>query len=112
MAGDLDGRKFTLAYLITCAGGTVSWQSKLQKCVALSITQAEYTAPDEAAKEMLCLKMFVSDLGLSHLTYVIFCDSQSSVDLSKSPMYHSCTKHIDVMYHWSRSTIEDQLPQL
>ena len=56
--------------------------------------------------------MFVSDLGLSHLTYVIFCDSQSAIDLSKSPMYHSCTEHINVMYHCSRSTIEDQLLQL
>ena len=27
-------------------------------------------------------------------------------------MYHSRTKHIDVRYHWLRSTIEDQILQL
>ena len=27
-------------------------------------------------------------------------------------MYHSDTKHIDVRYHWLRSTIEDQLLEL
>ena len=36
MVGDVDSRKSTLGYLITYAGGAVSWQSKLQKYVALS----------------------------------------------------------------------------
>ncbi|GMH23047.1 hypothetical protein Nepgr_024890 [Nepenthes gracilis] len=41
MAGDVDSRKSTSGYLIKYAGGTVSWQFKLQKCVALSTTKAE-----------------------------------------------------------------------
>jgi len=36
MAGDVDNRKSISGYLITYAGGAVSWQSKLQKYVALS----------------------------------------------------------------------------
>ncbi|XP_075665243.1 secreted RxLR effector protein 161-like [Castanea sativa] len=43
-AGDLDGRKSTLRYLYTFARGAISWQSRLQKCVALSTTEAEYIA--------------------------------------------------------------------
>ncbi|RDX60242.1 hypothetical protein CR513_61632, partial [Mucuna pruriens] len=41
MAGDVDSRKSTSGYLITFAGGAVSWQSKLQKCVTLSTVEAE-----------------------------------------------------------------------
>ena len=52
MAGDLDGRKPTSGFLFTFARGAVSWQSKLQKCVALFTTEAEYIAATEAAKEM------------------------------------------------------------
>ena len=52
-AGDLDGRKSTSGYLFTFAGRAVSWQSRLQKCVALSTTEAEYIAANEAGKEML-----------------------------------------------------------
>ena len=64
MASDLDGRKSTSGFLFTFAGGAVSWQSKLQKCVALSTTEAEYIAATEAAKEMLWMKRFVQELGL------------------------------------------------
>ena len=48
MAGDTDSRKSTSGFLMTFAGGAVSWQSKLQKCVALSTTEAEYIAITEA----------------------------------------------------------------
>ena len=52
-AGDLDGRKSTLGYLFTFAGGAISSQSRLQRCVSLSITEAKYLAANEASKEML-----------------------------------------------------------
>ena len=53
MAGDLDSRKSTSGHMMTFAGGAVSWQSRLQKCVALSTTEAEYIAVVEASKELL-----------------------------------------------------------
>ncbi|KAJ9567060.1 hypothetical protein OSB04_003026 [Centaurea solstitialis] len=44
MARNKDNMKSTSGYLMTFAGGAVSWQSRLQKCVALSTTEAEYMA--------------------------------------------------------------------
>ena len=38
MAGDVDGKKITTRYVYTLGGTTISWVSKLQKIVALSIT--------------------------------------------------------------------------
>ncbi|KAM1054407.1 hypothetical protein PS2_001749 [Malus domestica] len=112
MGGDLDGRKSTSGYLFTFAGGAVSWQSKLQKCVALSTTEAEYIAATEACKELLWLKQFLQELGLKQSDYGIYCDSQSALDLSKNTTYHSRTKHIDIRYHWIRDAIENKLLQL
>ena len=106
--GDLDGRKSTLRYLFTFVGGVVSWQSRLQKCVALSTTEAEYIAANEAGKEMLWLKRFLQELGLKQDGYVVNCDSQCALDLSKNSMYHSCSKHIEVRYHWLRLVVEQQ----
>ena len=99
MVGDLDGRKSTSGFLFTFVGGAVTWQSKLQKCVALSTTEAEYIAVAEAGKEMLWLMRFLQELGFEQKEYKIHCDSQSALDLSKNSMYHSRTKHIDVRYH-------------
>ncbi|KAM2983821.1 hypothetical protein FF2_009695 [Malus domestica] len=112
MGGDLDGRKSMSGYLFTFAGGAVSWQSKLQKCVALSTTEAEYIAATEACKELLWLKGFLQELGLKQSDYGVYCDSQSAMDLSKNTTYHSRTKHIDIRYHWIRDAIENKLLQL
>ena len=66
----------------------------------------------EASIEMLWLKRFLQELGLKQSEYVVFCDSQSSMDLSKNSMYHARTKHIDVRYHWLRVVIEERLMKL
>lgn len=108
MAGDVDTRRSTSGYIFTFGGGAVSWQSRLQKCVALSSTEAEYIAATEACKEMLWLKNFLQELGLEQDGYVIHCDSQSVIDLSKNATYHARTKHIDVRYHWIRDVLEKQ----
>ena len=108
MAGDLDGRKSTSGYLFTFAGGAVSWQSKLQKCVALSTTEAEYIAVTEAGKELVWIKTFFKELGMQQDEYVVYCDSQSAIDLSKNATYHSRTKHIEVRYHWIRDATEEK----
>ena len=108
MAGDLDGRKSTSGYLFTFVGGVVSWQSKLQKCVALSTTEAEYIAVTEAGKELIWIKTFFKELGMQQDEYVVYCDSQSAIDLSKNATYHSRTKHIEVRYHWIRDATEEK----
>ena len=99
-AGDADSRKSTSRYLMTYAGGAVSWQSRLQKCVSLSTTDAEYTAAVEASNEVLWMKNFLQELGMKQENYNLFCDSQSAIHLAKNPSFHSRTKHIEVRYHW------------
>ncbi|CAL8169107.1 unnamed protein product [Prunus armeniaca] len=88
MAGDLDSRKSTSGYLITFSGGVISWQSKLQKCVALSTTEAEFIATTEACKEILWMKRFLQELGQEQHKYILHCDSQSAIHLSKNPNFH------------------------
>ncbi|GAV91753.1 hypothetical protein CFOL_v3_35141, partial [Cephalotus follicularis] len=81
MAGDVDSRKSTSGYLITFSGGAVAWQSRLQKCIALSTTEAEFIAATEACKELLWMKRFVQELGFTQERYELFCDNQSAIHL-------------------------------
>lgn len=48
LGGYVDLSKSTFGYIYTIGGTAVSWKSRLQKCVALSSTEAEYVAIAEA----------------------------------------------------------------
>ncbi|KAL6544050.1 hypothetical protein OROGR_010547 [Orobanche gracilis] len=112
MAGNEGNRKSTSGYLMTFAGGAVSWQSRLQKCVALSTTETEYIAVVEAGKELVWMKLFLKELGFRRRRYVVLCDSQSAIHLAKNATFHKRTKHIDVRYHWIRDALEEGLLKL
>lgn len=109
MGGDIDSRKSTSGYLITFSGGALSWQSRLQKCIALSTTEAEFIAMTEASKELLWMKKFLGELGFVQKIYVLFCDKQSAIHLSKNSTFHSRSKHIDIKYHWIRDVLDAKL---
>ncbi|XP_047262416.1 uncharacterized protein LOC124895914 [Capsicum annuum] len=53
MAGDIYTCKSNSGYLVTFVGGAMSWQSRLQKCVALPITEAQLIVVVGACKELL-----------------------------------------------------------
>ena len=62
--------------------------------------EVEYVASTEAGKEIVWIKAFFKELGLEQDKYVVYCNSQSAIDLSKNATYHSRTKHIEVIFHW------------
>ena len=37
---------------------------------------------------------------------VVYCDNFSTIDISKNPVQHSKTKHIEIRYHFIRDLIE------
>ena len=94
MSADLDTSWSTSKYVMTYAMGAISWQSKLQKSVALSTMEAEYMAVIEAGKEVIWMKDFIRELGIRHDEFRLYCDSQSAIHLAKNAAYHSRTKHI------------------
>ena len=104
-AGCSDSRKSTSGYIFQFMGGAISWRSRLQKCTALSTTEAEYVAASEACKEAVWLSRLACDMGISKLVPILFCDSQSAIALAKNPVYHAKTKHIGVRYHFIRECI-------
>ena len=49
--------------MYTIGGTTVSWMSRLQKCVSLSSTEDKYVAIAEAGKDMIWLADYLEELG-------------------------------------------------
>ena len=50
-AGDLDNQRSTSGYVFKISGAVVSWRSKKQTCVALSMAEVEYMALANATQE-------------------------------------------------------------
>ena len=114
--GDYSNRKSTTGFIFTLEKekdftSAISWQSKLQKTVALSSCEAEYMAYKEAFKESLFLNSFIKELP-NYIQKIfkdlnrINTDSKSAIDLAKNPIHHSRTKHVDIHYHFIKEKIE------
>ena len=63
-------------------------------------------ATTEAFKEAVWLKGLLKELDFMKDKATIFSDSQSAIHLSKNPVYHERSKHIDIRMFWIRDKIE------
>ena len=69
--------------------------------MALSTTKADYVFACSASYEVVFLLKLLPDLFNLQLDVTcIYCDNKSCVKLSKNPMFHDKSKHIDIKYHY------------
>ena len=94
--GDLDKRKSTIGYVFTLAGAAVSWISKLQTIMVLSIIEAEYMTATQACKEVIWIQRLLEEIGHKQEKIFVFCDSQSALHIARNSAFHFRTKHIGV----------------
>ena len=101
----IDRRSYT-GYTFILGGCPISWESRKQRTVALSSTEAEYMALSESSKEASYLKRFLENAGVNNLIQVrIFCDNNGARKLAENPVFHNRSKHIDVRHHHVREVI-------
>ncbi|GKA64623.1 putative RNA-directed DNA polymerase [Tanacetum coccineum] len=110
--GCLDLGKSTTGYVFTVGGTIVSWMSRIQKCVAISTTEAEYIGIAEAGKELICLNNFFEELDRAQTECVLFCDNQSAIHLAKNLVFHGRTKHIKIRYHYIQELVSEGMLSL
>ncbi|XP_060201925.1 uncharacterized mitochondrial protein AtMg00810-like [Lycium barbarum] len=81
-AGDQDDRKSTTGYASMFGSGAISWSAKKQPIVTLSSTKAEFVA------------------------------ATASIQLSKNPVLHGRSKHIDVKFYFLRDLSNNETIEL
>jgi hypothetical protein len=109
--GDLDTRRSTTGYLFKVWGGLVAWKSKRQPTVALSTTEAEYMASSAATRQATWLRVLLNDLGAGlpvDEPISINNDNKGCIALSKNPVHHERSKHIDMQHHYLRQNVEEK----
>lgn len=91
--------------------GLISWFSKKQKTIALSITEAEYMALSFTSQEALWISQLAKDIDNEMTTPTkIVCDNMGTIHLFKNNMTSAKSKHIDVRHHFIRELQETDHP--
>ncbi|CAJ2635931.1 unnamed protein product [Trifolium pratense] len=107
-AGDHDDRKSTSGYVFTLGESAICWSSKKQPIVTLSTTEAEFVSAASCACQCLWLKNVLDHLHIEQNGCIIVkCDNSSTIKLSKNPIMHGRSKHIDVRFHFLRDLSKD-----
>ena len=71
-------------------------------------SEAEYIAAGSCCTQLLWMKQMMTDYGFDPKTLTIFCDNTSAINISKNPVQHSRTKHIDIRHHCIKELVEDK----
>ena len=85
----------TTAFVVMLAGAAIGWASRLQRCIALSTSEAEFYALSEGVAEVVHFRNLSADTGrpLQSPT-VVFTDSRGARQMSMDMASSQRTRHI------------------
>jgi len=88
-------------YILYFGSAPISWSSRKQPTVALSTIEAEYMALAKATCKTIWLQKLSSELGIpTNSPTTILIDNQSAMRFVENPIFHACSKHIDIRHHF------------
>ncbi|GKB37684.1 retrovirus-related pol polyprotein from transposon TNT 1-94 [Tanacetum coccineum] len=100
-AGDYVDRKSTSGICTFVGCCLTSWFSKKQTALAISTTESEYVSAEKACQQALWMKQALIDYD----DVPIMCDNKCAINLSKNPVQHSQTKHIEIRHLFLRDNV-------
>ncbi|WVZ48984.1 LOW QUALITY PROTEIN: hypothetical protein U9M48_000369 [Paspalum notatum var. saurae] len=107
-AGDVDDRKSTTGYVFFLGTSLISWASQKQRVVPLSSCEAEYIASAIAACQAVWLNRVLTELTGRETPMVnLLVDNKSASALSRNPVHHDRSKHIDTRFHFIRECVDE-----
>jgi len=111
-AGSADDRKSTSGGCSFLGNNMVSWFSKKHNSVSLSTAEAEYIAAGSSCSQLLWMKQMQKENKVEQDVLTLSCDNLSAINISKNPIQHSRTKHIDIRHHFIRDLVEKKIVTL
>jgi hypothetical protein len=111
-AGNADERKSTSGGCFYVGNNLVTWTSRKQSLISLSIAEAECIVVGSCCTQLLWMKKLLYDYGFNQDTMIINCDNTSAINISKNLVQHSRTKHIDIRHHVIRDLVESRVVSL
>ncbi|GJR54202.1 putative ribonuclease H-like domain-containing protein [Tanacetum coccineum] len=85
---------------------------KKHTVVANSTTEAEYISASHCYGQVLWIQNQMLDYGFNFMQTKIHVDNESAICVIKNHVYHSKTKHIEIMHHFIRDSYEKRLIEM
>ena len=111
-ASDPITRKSTTGYLVKLANGVICWNSRAQKSIALSSTEAEYMSLGDTCRQIVWIRSLFFELGIKLKPIPLCGDNQGSIFLASNPVQEKRIKHIDLRHHYIREIVRSKQVEL
>nr|GEX47935.1 retrovirus-related Pol polyprotein from transposon TNT 1-94 [Tanacetum cinerariifolium] len=90
----------------------VSWSSKKQDYTSMSSEEVGYVSLSVCYAQVLWLRTQLTDYDFHFDKISMYCDSEAAKAILCNLVQHSCTKHIDVRYHFIKEQVENGIVEL
>nr|KYP38656.1 Copia protein [Cajanus cajan] len=84
----------------------VSWTSKRQNTIALLTCEARYVFAGQCVTQLLWIKHQLEDYDVYESSIPVLYDNTAAINISKNPVLHSRTKHIEIKHHFIRDRVQ------
>ena len=105
-AGDPFDRHSTASFIAYLGYNPITWSAKKQNTISRSFTESEYRALASIAAELSWLRQVLQDLMI-FLSFIpkLWFDNIFALAIAPNPVFHACTKHVEVDYHFVREIV-------
>lgn len=93
---NFDDHRSTTGYCVYFGHTPISWCSKKQQVVSRSTAEVEYRSLAAATSDIAWLVSLLTELKLSSIDPLIWCDNSSAVAVVANPVLHSKFKHVEL----------------
>jgi len=99
---------------VFCLGtNIILWCSRKQNSIALSSAEAEYISTNKVVCQSMWLRRILSNLHQKVIDpTIILYDNMLAIIITKNPVFHTKSKHMQLRYHFIKDIVSKKEIQL